>query len=370
MAYRRNIGRKRYGRRKRRRFIRRKRLRRRTASTRGIISKIHKTETVKEQGWRYGVSETRNFGYEVTQNQCHLLAIHQCGAKSDFDGMLDKAVKAGDQNATGLTTLGEYRDTRADALISRPASYSDMLDSSYDPSDRYRAYFKHLTSKMLIRNTDTHPVDVVVYECVAKETRDIQGALSAQNTCVNEVFKGLHRDDIGNSTGTFALNTSTSVIGDDLYDNSTNGVLKSWTNKFSPTKSSVFNKYWKVSKSKKYRLGPGSEINWTMKSGGFHYNPVKLYAEDSANEIIKGVTKVLLIKVCGVLGRSSAAGEESTVGYLSSEVVYQRDCYAKFYPYLQKLGGSVKSFQLSKDNLNAVVLSGITDYVHLDEDGK
>lgn len=348
----------------RRKPYKRKRKRKRQSfatRVRGVIN-------TQNQNRRIVKSTDTTFGVESGTNQSLLWADAHCGGIAHMEEMMDTSVKAGDQaQVEGIINAGSYVSP-AGVIYERPTG-SQIHDATIDGNERYLCSFKNIHVSTLIKNAEIHPCDVTVYECVCKIDRtNASTGTNPVAALMDDLLNGLQAYDIGDSTGTYGSSAATAVVGDDLYG-SDSGFIRTWDRTVHPNMSKLFKHNWKIAKSKNFRLQPGDEIRWRSKPKSYTFSPRVVYQIDSAENrsLVAGVTTVILVKMTGLLGRSSTAGEEDIVGFLKAELLQSFSRGASLLPRSSVVKG-VHLASVKKDDLSLRTLHDVTEVEQKEED--
>lgn len=83
-----------------------------------------------------------------------------------------------------------------------------------------------------------------------------------------------------------------------------------------------FKTHWKVLKTKQFKLAPGDDLKWKMKSHSFTFDPASIEQWNNAldNQVMKGRTRMLLIAQYGGLAISTTSSKAEHKGtYLAYE---------------------------------------------------
>lgn len=333
-----------------------------------IVAKVMRAMNVKKQQKRLIRVSTRNNGFQCLQNQAFLVPMIECGSVANMEAIMGTLVSAAYQRGLGINETDKFIATAGDFINEHGQIYnhtnarSQLQDDGVAAeADGYICKFSKYRTTCMIRNSELHPIDITLYECVAKTNRTENSLdIGVLEQLQADLFNGfLARSQIPTTS------TETVKAGAGLYSNrssvgDTPAGIDSFDLKVQPGHSSVFQKYWKIVKQKSYRLQPGDEINWRSPSINYTFSPKVLYNhDDEAIEIgnsentlvIKGVTRVLMAKVSGVLGRSEDVGEHAVVGHLIAELVYKTECTASIVPGHVNTHGVLRLTTVNKDDL-------------------
>lgn len=346
------------------------------------VRKAAKRAVETLQGFRSYTHSSRDQGYESEQNKCLFRPVYVLGDATQIHTMMDSAVDTADQAEIGITKLGDVRNPESGvdgSILSRPTAYTELVDETLlDPVYRYRCRFDALESQHIIKNHDIHPCDITVYECVAKLDRaaqDLAHNLATNAIITDDILQGMLQSYTNDDT----VSTTTNIYGEDIQVSNGATYINCWDVHYHPNRSAQFKAFWDITVQKSFRVPPGGEIHWNMKSGGFVWNPYRMLVEQSTGPvsvdplILKGTTKVLLVKLCGVLGRSNNAADSAAVtkvGFLSAEMLLAHKVFARFLPYLVKEKVSIGANRVSKIDLTGLTLAGISEHVHADENAE
>lgn len=338
------------------------------------LQKVAYAQNKKEQRIRHVNIMTRVNGFETPQNECVLMPLVVCADVPMLEAFLIKGMQEGQTfGLNSVITAGTYLTDQGDLIL--PSTGED-LDNPFagdtDQRDGYCCSFTKIKISVLLKNSELHPVDVVLYEVLAKHNRTNNSL--APNT-LHQITDDLHNGFLAKEAGINATSLS-GQAGDNLYEQEDDTVdmndhVHSRNMQMSPYMSGTFMQNWKIVKSKKYRLQPGDEIRWKSPSVNYTYSTKKLKQRDTAEDIaiIKGVTRVLLAKISGVLGRSNAVDAHGFVGHLQAEMVYSHSCSADLLPYLTNYHGTLQVTNVVHDDLatDNKVLEAQTEHVLIAE---
>lgn len=240
------------------------------------------------------------------------------------------------------------------------AVYADLGDTSniVTTSSYYDQEWEFKNSRLVFKfyNVTEYPIFLETYEIVAATSRNFDSAGGSDALT-------LLRDDILNSlkeelpTGTSTANTL--YTGDNIFTNNMNTVLSYTENiKFD---NKYFKPYWRVLKKRFVKLEPGDCAKQTLKIKNFRFNKQKYMSNVGSEsvvgeriEIIKGITRALLIKFWGPVGRNPAVSGHGTIGYMRAELAFETSESTKLLP----LWGTkkVKHHTVALDDVSAIEL--------------
>lgn len=309
------------------------------------MSAFNKRISTQINGSRSYDKEARVDGYESPQNGM-LWTTREAGSVQDFDTMLETAPGTGG----AYTTLG---DTNDQTITSTSGSLSGHQKwSFYNYVEAYK-----------FTNIGEHPLHLILEEYVCKQSRALEGAIAcAEDQFFYDFQKGYdqHRAT-GSAVGTTGA-TDTGII----TAASTNSLI-SYSNTLSST-NAYMQKFWKRLKRRKIKMNPGDEAEYKCRVKNIVYDPerYKHTTEDSDDiDMIKGVTKIVLWRFYGPLGRSSVAGEHAIVGLMKCDLGVERRIKAKFIPLLASKKQRYNT--LVFDDLTGKTLVGPTEHALLDD---
>lgn len=359
--------RKRYNRRYRKKRYRKKRK----------ISQALKAER-KFQAIRRFTEIGRSTGYESKQNMASLFFLPECFERSQLHSILKIPISEDGASKYGnLTELGSYRLTNSqgtvtgmvrevvpytNAELSDLTAFAAMRDGTPGVKESLVYDFTKMVASYKIRNIDIHPVDIKIWEYVSTKQR--------MPTVVNQFSRQVCADDVYNGilekTGGSTTSTSTIIYGDDNVSHPDSVQVASYDPAISPNHSGQFNANWKIVKSKSIRLEPGDEINWRMKPRRYTYRPENFAQSYVTNEqlpaTLKGVTGGLIMRVTGMLGRGSAAGEHAKIGFLKADIAIQSRCSFAFYPRCAPKSKGLRVQNTTIDDLTGVTLQSAVEH--------
>ncbi len=183
---------------------------------------------------------------------------------------------------------------------------------------------KHLVRKekqvIHMRNVSVHPIFVRCFEVLAR--RDIS---STDASYTDPRHIACHDFAVGcKDYMASGSSTTTSYEGDGIITYTPGQIVGSLRSKFlGPKNSPRFNQNWRIVKQAKYKLGPGDDVFWKMKTKDHIYDPEKDVTDngsglEDARHIRKGLTKTLLIFAHGAMG--SIADDAATMGFMKSSL--------------------------------------------------
>lgn len=356
-----------------------------------MFQKFQRKLVVKQQKYRSVKKTSTIDGFDAEANTCAFIPIHYCADVAMMEDFMDQGLEDGPRLGLGsgssshVDFAGDYYNPMTNSVYRRPTGLAQQdaemntgpVGASYAEGtftdDNYLCEFSKLRSWCVIRNLDIHPIDVTLYECVAKESRSQQAAYgNTEQQLVRDLDAGFRASEAATEVAAGV----TGAAGDALYSNEAAATgqrnhVKSLNLEAQPGHSSVFNNYWKINKSKKYRLQPGDEISWSSPSKRYTFSPKVLYQADASENtlIIKGVTTVLLAKVVGILGRSKVAGEHTTVGTMNAEIAWKKGCAASLLPRLGSFHKGIRATIVTHDDLTGKTLEGPAVHFDADNDG-
>ncbi len=166
-------------------------------------------------------------------------------------------------------------------------------------TDIQRKFFITPIETMLnVRNIMLHPVFVTMYTLVSKLNMDF-GTGNTRSGAAADLNEGWE-DDMAVGSTTTTLKTGDNVV-------SVSGAqVTSFAHHLRLRNSRLFSRQWRIQKAKLFKLNPGDDIHWKFRTKAFVFNPNVLGDGAHDFEVIKGITKVILIKLSGVMGESTA----------------------------------------------------------------
>lgn len=337
-----------------------------------LAKKILAVMNRQNQQKRTVKNQTRQQGFETVTDMTCLIPLIVCGTRPNMEAMMDTAIFEGYKHGLGFDTstdvakAGQYISPQGQ-LVDRPTG-AQYEDGGTALQDRYLCKFQGYKNYVHIKNSELMPIDVTLYEIVAKVNRSLDLEPYAQIS--DDIYNGLKTNESATS-----VSTATLVSGDSLYSQvptsgDFNAHINSWDHSVQPSQSVLFRGFWKTVKKKSFRLQPGDEIRWKAPTINYTYSPKQLLMPDSAEnvDIVKGVTRCLLAKVTGMLGRSKIAGEENVIGRLSAELLYESSCRATLIPHLSVPFKPIQLTTIAKDDLSAATLRYQVEHAHQDDD--
>lgn len=180
-------------------------------------------------------------------------------------------------------------------------------------SDLNEFHIANIYQQNHFKNLSLVPGFLTVYEFVAKKRMFYDATYTTTaKYLMSDVVAGI-RDD----SGAAIVSGTTAKYGDFIvpYTNGDTGVA-SYAHKLGLGQSRRWADKWKLVKSKTFKLNPGADVFWSIKSKGFKYSLQKLtngIGGDVA-DVIPGVTKCLLVKWTGSIGTSDTVA--GNVGHM------------------------------------------------------
>ena len=150
-----------------------------------------------------------------------------------------------------------------------------------------------------------HETFVTVYEVVAKRDRQYDGTITQGNQLLMQDLINGWKLDMG-----AGADTMTTGSGDAQFTYNTGDTTAQSEARFISVNSSrEFRNAWKVIRSKRYRLNAGDDIFWRTTVKPRTWDPVRENVNDSdqTRDVIKGYTKMILVKFHGIIGHSNGA---------------------------------------------------------------
>lgn len=347
----------------------RKHYRKRKKSGRKSLGfKINKRISNTMFGIRKYFNEERQDSVQSEQNQIRYTSLYSLGSRSDIEAMLVK-VDTGDH----YSGIGEVQ---SDLNVSG-AQGSEVIDGQpYESNLRtYKCDISQYAMKMHFKNLGELPIHVTIYEYVSRETRPF---ISSDTTAMNDLdcqLKNGWVDYLGSGTGTFGV-AATSLTGGGgsgtgIWENVDSTRADTFSDNLYPKHSKQLTAKWRCTKRRVLKLNPGDDVYWTVRCRNRVWNPRNIYGATWTDGVdtmdcIKNYTKVVMLRVHGVIGRGNAAGQGGDVGYLPTDLYVGRTISAKLAP-LQS-GQHADYRELSKDNLTGITLMGATEHAHTDHD--
>lgn len=340
----------------------------------GLANRVANIMNKKHQQVRVLKILQRTVGIESPINKAVIIPIIVCGALANLHDFMDMAVEdMEDKLLSGVVLAGTYRSPVDGSLINRPTGAELMANADGSPSEKdgYKCRISNYRTNATFKNVDIHPVNVTIYEVLCKSDRTNNSAQTGVKQQIqSDLFNGLV-----NSQHAAGTSTVTKIFGDDLYESVDFAAgfdthVTSWDVDVSPKQSGVFNQYWKMVKQKSFRLMPGDEVKWRSPPINYNYSPKKLLNADTAEdtESIKNITRVLLIKFYGPIGRGELVGGESEIGHMTSELAITSSCTAKILPYWSTFHGAIRATTLDKDDETTFSMTGVTEFEQKDDD--
>lgn len=328
--------------RSRRRF---KKRRKRRSGRSAFGFRVSKQVSKQVEGVRNWCVETRNEAVVTSQNQVKFNAVCVMADRNAIEGIIKSVYDAGNVNTgIGETSIGAYESTL----------------------ENYKADIVNYKTVSHFRNLDEHPHMLTVYECVAKRTfASDTGNANGMLQLTDDVFHGWELHDTSAATS-----TATAKFGiDGMTHTDHTDEIETYSQFRQPESSKLFRANWRIVKKKKFKLNPGDDVYWTMRVKNRVWNPQRVYVDyvDGTDtlDFFKGYTKVLFVKLSGLIGRSSVANEPSVVGLMETDCSY--DCLAKckIQPLISAV--SEKYNKTNIDDVSAKTLVGPTTHAHLDD---
>ncbi len=325
-------------------------------------------------------SVDRCLGYETPQNRTAFICLASINCTPQIVDQLDQKIGTENTALFDIAEAGEISNpmqdiTGGDAVLDHTDhTLATATDSTFSSGDSYTCFYKKSSAHILLRNTERHPCDIRLYEVVSKVDLNAATAEDAETgkQLLEYLLAATEESMMGGNIGSGNTLFANDQIVDAVDATATAPYhILSYDNYLQPQKQKVFNKLYRVLKAKSFRLQPGDEISWAMKSRPFTYNPFQWQSNGLTVESKKGVSRWLIARVSGVLGRGDAAGEHHIVGQMKADIAVQVRKYAKFIPQLKKSHAVLKFNQVQVDDLitAAVDLVGPSDHIRQAEDG-
>lgn len=303
--------------------------------------------------------EVRNDSVTAPQNEVYWYALEGIGDRDGIEGMITIEDSKQQVDNVPYSTAGT---ATIDGLGEIP---------TVGPYETNEGYYKHdITNYKMtyhFRNIEQHACHLTIYECVSAKTRPWTSIVSSSipTQLITDLHTGFHKKSFDSTSS-----STTRFIGfDDVGTLSGNGFpMKSQF--VSPNSSEVFRGNWNIVKQKHYKLNPGDEVFWTMKTRNRVFNPKTMYNDDNdqnedldatfdAIDCVKNYTKTLLIRLHGVMGRKT--DDVSVVGFINSDLSYDYIRSATLLPLMTRHRRD-HFREVNIDDLSAVTVHGPTDF--------
>lgn len=325
-----------------RRFRGRKRRRNGRAS---LGFKVQQIVSKQVEGLRTFFDETRNQAVESPQDQVRWEVVQQLGTKYAVDNMITAVHENAVHSGIGESALGAH-----DTVIAHT-----RVDIS-----RYQ-------STVHFRNVEEHPVFLTVMEIQAKKSLALDGLHMDVH-----VKRLIHNDFINYTADETTVATATNVEGVDI-ETEGSFTIDTYSQFLKPFggASGQMRKFYKLLRTKTFKLNPGDDVFWTMRMRNRVWNPARQtpdqYQEDSEEfDVIGGYSKVLVVGVKGCIGRSNAADAAEVIGLMQADVTVDKVTRARLAPLQFAKHEAFK--RVTKSDLTGVTLVGPTDDGLVDDD--
>lgn len=282
------------------------------------------------------------------------------------------SVDAGNYKYQCLCSLGN-----ADTTLDGGNSFTQVIESALgqdgvalggDSADQFATYcIENFTVMNHLRNLSPHPVFVTVYEIVARKHTEIPvgGAAGVTTYMLQNIYDGW-RELMGTGAGVAPV-----FEGDQVTSVPTAGGMNTESNALSITHSRDFSKRWKIMSKKKYKLNAGDDVYWRLSIPYFKFHPnFYLPANETGTEqnieIIKNVTRVLMIKLEGALGHGTGVNQDK-IGPMSSDLAYECMTKARVYK-MNSTSEPTISLKVEEDDLTGVNLEGPTEHTVIEDE--
>ncbi len=239
------------------------------------------------------------------------------------------------------------------------------LDPSTALNQRHLTFdIKKHKSIVHFRNVSEHAAFLTVYECVAKQSYPFDAVdTNAQSKLMNDLANGW-KDDMG-----AGASTATTKSGDLTVTFAASSASATCFSQYiKPQQSRQFNLQWKIVKQKKFKMNTGDDVFWKMYVRDRVWNPYKEKNPNSGTfnrDVVKGYTKVLLVRLCGAMGRNIVAGQHGTIGLMNVDLTLDTLRRAQVVPVTQ--GFNDHSSAITHDNLAGVTLGAGSRFVLTDD---
>lgn len=193
-------------------------------------------------------------------------------------------------------------------------------DNAENTVQKYLIYKEKLVAHY--KNMSLIPAFLTAYEVICKKlVVDSSGTYTdCRHKIMDDFLSGIQDYMGAGSTST------TTKVGDNVVSFTGGSTTGTTYSKFiSPTQSRKFNIYWKVKRKKMFKLNPGDEVFWTLKSKNHIYDPMIHNADNGASSTDKTLarpwlTKALIIKCHGAIIASTGTVTEMGLGIVNMAV--------------------------------------------------
>jgi len=285
---------------------------------------------------REWLKDTRGQELASPQDMVYFKVISVGGCISCYKGVLD------DEGAAA-ETLG---DTTSKQLQYRFTNYE------------LRTHF---------RNVSNHDCFLEVYACVARVNsfRD-----SADNSVTDTDDRAMHKLVDGWDYKTADTRVNNAGTGTEVVYTAGGKDCTTYSSLLTPFQSKAFTQSYKIENVWSVKMKPGDDLFVKQNCPAFTYDSLKHDsgfndASQTQQEDVGKVTKFLLVKLRGCLGKGNA--DDTKTGYLSTDIAWESLVKIK----LRKMNRDNDLMALestTRDNLLGVTLEGPTDYDMKDED--
>lgn len=214
----------------------------------------------------------------------------------------------------------------------------NTLDDTLYSYDIYQNIAKHH-----LRNVGNHAMFITIYEITPKHNEPITGHSSFNDMITDKIVNGWQ-----SQTGAGA-SAPTSLTGDQIITSSGLSDINVKSAFMNPKDSHEFNKFFRITRQKKFKLKPGDDI-WIYKRYRDRvYNPRYEETRGTVFEFYKNYTTALMVKMYGVLGQTTDGANE--VGYVNTELAWE--CFHRCRVLPLKISDHVSDRTVTFDDLTA-----------------
>lgn len=243
---------------------------------------------------------------------------------------------------------------------------SEALGSSSDKQTHYK--FTNYILRTHFRNVSNHDCFMEIFACVSRKDSYLD---TADNSLTSTDDRAMHKLIDGWDYHTVATRVDRAGTGTEVVYTNGNPYCESYSNFLSPFMSKSFTSAYKVENVWRVKLAPGDDFFVKQRIPSFVYDSMKHdggfgdTTSQTQQEDVGGVTKFLLVKTRGVLGKGTA--DDTKTGFVTTDIAYEHLVKLK----VQKMNRDKDLLALEstgRDDLTAVTLEGPTEVEMKNED--
>lgn len=243
---------------------------------------------------------------------------------------------------------------------------SEALGDNTDKQTQYK--FTNYILRTHFRNVSNHDCFMEIFACVSRRDSYLD---TADNSLTSTDDRAMHKLIDGWDYKTAAARINRAGGGTEVVYTDGNTYCESYSNFLSPFMSKAFTQSYKVENVWRVKLAPGDDFFVKQRIPSFVYDSMKHdegfgdTTSQTQQEDVGGITKFLLVKTRGVLGKGNL--DDTKTGFVTTDIAYEHLVKLK----VQKMNRDKDLLALEatgKDDLTGVTLEGPTEHEMQDQD--